>query len=488
MFSVGTVCRAALASHRPVLASSVSSRGIVKRLVGDRGNRTPNISAINSIITKTKGQGLPGTASVVGRAAFYVRCKNPEAAIEEIDKILPEIKDSDLRRLAIGIRLQARNDVLDMKEAALRVDGGTTEIDVSTLRSALRQDYEDLKAASPGCWLVEMAAAEYCLYEGDAEKAYDTFRGIEAKIKNFIASLGKAKISTEVASGENIYPPSLLAFQLTRAHDTKGLKPSASKLLEESIKSIVEDESLQITFSTFKKDLGISVTDEEAVELAYILEAAHIHHHFHDYFPLDGEYNDWGSEKAKEIKEGIIHIHAPSSAALDDEMLEKVRKSVPPQPFYAPEEELRKFLSSSSGSKNHLAELRAKFGPGPEGILAKADESYFEAMKVLKAAPVSANAAGDESYAVGQNEISRKLAQQLLYRTQVSAAVALTQLDRLTEAMEILNKVIRANEYIYMWRAYLARGEANKRLGLISNSDKDFRQLSGLKKSLCHDV
>ncbi|ORC90150.1 succinate dehydrogenase flavoprotein subunit [Trypanosoma theileri] len=488
MFRVGSICRAALASHRPVLSASISTRGVVKRILGDRSNRVPNVSAMDSVITKTKGQGLPGLASLVGRAAFFVKCKNAEAAIAEIDKVLPQIQDEDLKRLALGVRLRARNDLLDLKEAALRVEGGSTELEVSTIRSALREDYKALKSASPGCWLVEMAVAEYCLYEGKLEEAYDAFRDVEGKIGKFIESLKKTTSFSEVASLENTDPSLLLAFHLNRMHDTEGVKVSASKIVDEAIKSIMNDESVKISLEAFKKELGMNLTDEEAYELAYIMEAAKIRHHFHDYFPLDGEYNDWNSESASKAKEKIIHAYAPQSALLEDKILEKVKNSVPPQPFYAPEDQLRKFLSSTTGSKNYLAELKATFGSGPESVLAKSDESYFDAMKTLENAQVSANVAGSSLYPLEQREICQKLARQLLYRTQVNIAVVLTQLDRLQEAIQILDKVINEDEYIYMWRAYLARGEANKRLGVISKADKDFRQLSKLKKSICHNA
>ncbi|KAH9598841.1 hypothetical protein LSM04_002408 [Trypanosoma melophagium] len=488
MFRVGSIFRAALASHRPVLSASISTRGVVKRILGDRSNRVPNLSAINSVITKTKGQGLPGVASLVGRAAFYVKCKNAEAAIAEIDKVLPEIKDEDLKRLALGVRLQARNDLLDLKEGALRVEGGTTELEVSTIRSALREDYQALKAASPGCWLVELAVAEYCLYEGKVEEAYNCFRDVEDKIEKFLASFKANTSFSEVASLENTDPSLLLAFQLGRMHDTEGVKVSASTIVDEAIKGIMEDESVKKSLDAFKKELGTNLTNEETYELAYVMEAAKIRHHFHDYFPLDGEYNDWNSESASKTKEKIIHAYAPQSAPLEEKILEKVKNSVPSQPFYAPEDQLRKFLSSSSGSKNFLAELRANFGAGPESVLAKSDEAYFDAMNALGKAEVSANVAGSSLYPLEQREISRKLARQLLYRTQVNIAVALTQLDRIHEAIQILDKVINEDEYIYMWRAYLARGEANKRLGVISKADKDFRQLSKLKKSICHNA
>ncbi|ESL09988.1 hypothetical protein TRSC58_02284 [Trypanosoma rangeli SC58] len=487
MFYAGTIFRAALASHRPVLESSISASAAVRRLLGGKGDRVPNVHAIDSVITKTKGQGLPGLACVVGRAAFYISCRNPEAAITEIDKVFPEIQNAELKRLALGIRLQARTDLLDVKEAALKVDGGSTELDVSTLRGAVHEDYEALKLASSGCWLVEMAAAEYALYEGNADKAYKALRDVEGKIESYIASLGGAQISFEAASVENTQLPSLLAFLLKRAQDAEGVNPSASKIVEEGIKSILKDDSVKELMSVFKRELGVSLTDGEAAEVAYVLDAAHVHHHFHNYFPLEGEYNDWHSVGAEDAKKRIAQAIAPQPVVLSNKILEKVKSSVPYKPFYAPEDQLRKFLSSSD-RKNYLAELRATFGSSPESALSNNDEAYFEALNVLKQAPLSADTAGDLSYPQKLNELCGKLARQLLYRTRVNEAVALTELDRLSEAVEVLDEVIAANEFVYMWRAFLARGEANKRLGLISKSDKDFRQLSQQKKSFRQKV
>jgi hypothetical protein len=72
----------------------------------------------------------------------------------------------------------------------------------------------------------------------------------------------------------------------------------------------------------------------------------------------------------------------------------------------------------------------------------------------------------------------------MLYRTQVQKAVALTEMNRLQDAVDTVTPVINANEYIYMWRALLARSRAYKGLGLITKSDKDLKELNRLKHSL----
>ncbi|CBH10029.1 hypothetical protein, conserved [Trypanosoma brucei gambiense DAL972] len=483
MFCVSAARLTALASHQPILPPSVSTRVAVMRFLGDGRSRVPNINTINTLITKTGAKGLAGNASVLGKAMFYLKRGNPVGAIAEIDKILPEISDDALKRFAVGIRLRARNDLLDMKESALKVHGGITELEVSDIRAALRDDYKVLEAASPGCWLFELAVAEYRLYEGCAKDAYDSFRLVEKSIQEYILSLKKPSPSQALHGTDN-HASLVLAFQLSRAPPPNVPKVS-SKILDEAIKGIVEGYSTKEATLAFKKDLGAALTDEEVVELVYIFEAAHIRHHFHDYFPLHEDYRGWGSERANAAK-GTLASHSTSSVFLDDKLLASIRTSVPHQPFYAGEDELRRFMSSDH--KDLIAELRHTFGSGPKTSLAKSEDAYFDALKAVENSPMSADAAGSAAYPVSQNDICLCLAHQLLYRTRVNIAVALTQLDRLEEAVPILDGVINADEYIYMWRALLARGEANKRFGHIGKSDEDFRQLLQLKRITSADA
>ncbi|KAG8346682.1 hypothetical protein ERJ75_000134900 [Trypanosoma vivax] len=480
MLNLTLIRRATLALYQPVPTSSIHASVAVAQLLGNRGRPIPNISVINSLLAKTGGQGLCGSACIIGKAQFFVYRKNPGIAVAEIDKVLPGICDEAVKRLAIGVRLLARNELLDVKEAGARVEGGATELDVSSLRAALKEDYRALKEASPGCWLVELGLAEYCLYEGSAEEAYVSFCKVESDLEEFMSSIRQPKSVPEAHTQELKHLCLLLTFLLNRANSVDVPTSSFSPLVGISVEAMKGVDSFKDTLLAFKKMLDVPLDDEEAIEVAHILESAYIRHHFHDFFPMDGDYDTWHSKSSRSLEGKIRNNFIPTKAYLSNETLETVRRSVLHEAFYAPEDKLRAFLSSEH--QDLIAELRSTFGRGPGASLSNHDEVYLSAARTLEQASFSAHSAASPAYAAQQLGVAWQLAHQLLYRTRVNVAAALIQLDRLQEAVRILDAVIEGDDYIHMWRAYLMRAEAHKKLGLVSKSDKDFRQLSKLKK------
>ncbi|KPI89815.1 hypothetical protein ABL78_1078 [Leptomonas seymouri] len=482
MFRSVKVFRAPLATLKPVLADSIATQNVIRRMIGTQTGRLCNVNAINSVVEKSKGEGLAGTTAVVARAFVYLLSRNPTDAIAEVEAVLPKIQDASLKRLAVGIRLRSHNELLDIKEAALNVSGGATEAEVSEIRSKLHADYKELVASSPGCWLVELAAAEYSLYTGASEEAYDHFVAVERKIQDYIKA--PIRISQEVATPENTNEFSLIGFQIRRAR--RGVKPQdVSAVVAEGMVSVMDDSSAKKALEAAKKALGGQLSDAEAVEVALTLQEADVRHHFHDFFPTTTDhYDEWTSEGALRAKQFINEALTPHNAGLKREAIEKIRSSVPNRPFYDSEDKLRAFLKSAPKNKNIIASIRETFGPGPSTVVSSSDQAVTDAVESVDLAVVSSDTAAETDYARRGKEIAKALAQQLLYRTQVQKAVALTEMNRLQDAVEAVTPVINANDYIYMWRALLARSRAYKGLGLITKSDKDLKELNRLKHSL----
>lgn len=484
MLRASHVCRAPLASLKPVLADSVSSHNTIKRFIGVRSHRIPNASAINAVVERTKGNGLAGTTASLARAGLFLSGRKPSATVEEIDLVFPKIQDESLKQMAIGLRLRARNEILDVKEVALNISGGAAEAEVSELRSKIQSDYNALKASSPKCWLVNLAYTEYCLYTGKPEDAYEQFVEIERQIKEYIAA--PIVVSSDVASPANTHPYSLLGFILQRAFSTRLQKSGdlTSSIISEAITSLADESAARRALADFKKELGDQLSDEEALEVAFTLQQANVHHHFHDFFPRVSEYDDWTSGAAQRAKVFLEGAANPDSAHVEDRVVEKVRSSIPPNAFYGSVDTLTDILKNAPKDKSLIASIRAACGEGPRSYLSHADEAYFEALEALNSAPASGDTAGAPLYARRQREVSKVLAQQILYRTQVQIGVALTEMERFHEAVEVLTPVINASEYIYMWRALLARSRAYKGLGLVTLSDKDAKVLKHLQRSL----
>lgn len=483
MFRAANIFRAPLATLKPILAESVTSQSTLRRILGVRTNRAVDVSAINSVVEKTKGEGLAGNAAVVGRALLFLRAHSPIATISEIDRVISTIQDDALKRMALGIRLRARNDLLDLKETALSVSGGATEAEVSEARAQVKADYSALKGCSPNCWLVELADAEFSLYTGEVNEAYQTLLEIEAKIKAF---LDAPFIPYEdVATPENTNGYLLTAFLIQRSYNSALVKPKTGKVVEEAINAVEEVDIAATRLEGLQKHLNIKLSEAEASEIAFIFQMAYEKHHFHEFFPVtSADYAEWDSPAANLTKHIIFRVNNPSASHLAEDYIEKVRAAVPPKPFFASEQELQQVIKSVPAGQSVLAAIREKFGSGPQTPLSAADEAYHGAIDILKTSNPSQHTAGTPSFARRQGEMSKALARQMLYRTQVQIGVALTELNRLQEAVDTISPVIRSNEYIYMWRAFMARNRAYKGLGLITLADKDAKQLKALKLSL----
>ncbi|CCW59610.1 unnamed protein product [Phytomonas sp. EM1] len=483
MFRVSSFFKAAFVSFKPALASSISEEAKTRRAIGIRTNRPVNVQIVNSIVEKTNGEGLAGIAATIARAGLYLNPRNPTSAMEEIHNVLPKIQDEPLKQMAIGIVLRAWNDLLDDKEAALSVSGAATEAEVSEIRTKTLESYNAFKTAFPDCWLVRLACAEFNMYLGKNEDAYNEFIQIEKDIKKAIDT--PSKLVNEVATDKNTNPFLLLGHQLLRNSTLQNLKSKTEgKSIQEEISGLSRDSSNVPGLDALKKELGGNLSDEEVIEIAFILYNANLRHHFHDFFPLRSEYEDWDSAKAQRAKKLILNAYQGVCTGDLDEVLDKVRSSAPKETFYAPLHKLQEVLKTSQRDKSVVKSIRAALADGSDVHLSKDGETCRDAINIINSVGMSPEASGTIRYAQQQAEILKILNQQLLYRTKVQIAVVLSEMNRLHEAVQVVTPVIDADEYIYMWRALLTRSRAHKGLGLITLSDKDAKVLNKLKRSL----
>lgn len=465
MFQVSKF-RLGKATLKPILAAAVPSEATLQRFVGLESARFNNVSVINGIVEKAK-DGIVGNAAAVANACLYLSSFNPAAAIEAIDNIQSQIKDPAVLRFAVGVRLRARNVLLDIKETALHVSGGATESEVSAIRAKALEDYKMLKDASPHCWLVKLAYAEFLLYIGKVDEALQSFQQIEQEISSFIEA--KTPIATDVATGENSNVYSLIGLKLRRLAASK-----QNGLLG------VEDPHVSNALQELQDAVKVTLTDEEATQLAFVLEAVHAGHHFMDYFPDGGEYDELVSPKADATKRIIRDFLHPPSSLVGEAELSAIATANKPSSFSGSKEELRKALESLSPNTSVAAALRAKIGAAD-----KANGSDLSnALDTLTNTTACYETSGSPAFVENRKQAGKALARQMLYRTKVQIGVALTEKQKYHEAVDVISPVVHSNEYIYMWRAFLARSRAHKALGNITESDKDLKVLKTLKKSI----
>lgn len=462
MFCGSKLCRAA-ATLKPPLAAAIPAEATLQRFIGLDAARFHNVSLLNSIAEKSSG--ATKGAAAAANAYMYLLSHNPKSAVEEIDKVQSQITDPAILRFAVGIRLRAYNDLLDVKETALSVSGGATESEVSSLRSKVMEDYTTLKNASPGCWLVQLGYAEFLLYTGKVDQALHELRQIEKSIGTYLSTM--KPVSNDIASVENSNIYSLVGLQLRRLGVTSGNNVGFN------------DPHVSNALMEFKDAVKLSLTDAEASEFAYVLEAVHAHHHFQDYFPYQNDYDLWESAGANKAKKMISEFLCPSELAFKESELSAIRK---PSQVFVGQAQLSKLLTAIPDKNCPVASIRAALGEKAGSI--ESGDAFAKALQKVDNSVLSYETTGSKSFVQNRKEISRALARQVLFRTKVQIGVALTEKQKFHEAIDAISPVVVTDEYIYMWRAYLARSRAHKGLGNITESDKDLKRLKALKKSI----
>lgn len=447
------------ATLKPILATAVSSETTVQRFIGLGTARFHNVALLSAITEKAKVSSIGGGAAAAANAWLYLCSHNPVSAIEQIDRIAPQIKDPDVLRFAIGVRLRARNELLDIKETALSVSGGSTEAEVSSIRAKVMEDLQIIKEASPKCWLVKLAVAEFLLYTGEIEKALEQFQLIEQEINGFLSS--EKGVLDDVASKENSNIYSLAGLRLRQLYASTN----------NPVNSLVDCQDASNTLKEMQESLQLTLSNEEATELAFALESVCVAHHFQDYFPAETEYDNYASPKALKLST-MIHQYEHPSLTVD---LSKIEG--PKNGFTGSADDL--LNAAKAATESPIKAMRSIVGNTSASSAALAD-----ALKQIKAFPVSYECAGSQTFVSQRQEMAKALARQILYRTKIQSGVALLEKESFHEAADVISSVIGANEYIYMWRAFLARSRAYKGLGSITECDKDLKLLKGLKKSI----
>lgn len=447
---------------KPCLACAVPAETAVQRFIGLTSARFHNVSLLHSISEKTTGASKD--AADAASAYLSILSFNPTEAIEAINKMHSKISDPAILRFATGVRLRARNELLDVKETALTVSSGSSESEVSELRSKIMEDLQLLKEASPGCWLVQLAEAEFLLYTGKISDAVQRLREVEEKCSEYLSK--STPIISEIATSKNSDVFSFMGLQLRRLGILQGNSVS------------FEDPHVSNTLNQFKSILQLSISDEEATELLYVLEAVHARHHFQEYFPFQEEYDAWGSEAADKTKYLINEFLCPSDTLFHENDLGSYEK---PVGEVNTKTDLTSLLNSISQKESPIATLRAALGNKAQP--SRQTDSFMKAFENIQNSVASYETSGSEEFVKNRSRISKCLALQLLYRIKVQIGVGLIEMENYHDAIDALSPVINADEYIYMWRAFLARSRAHKALGNITESDRDLKKMKGLKKS-----
>lgn len=460
MYHLSKICRAGVL--KPALSSAVSAETTVQRFIGLDAARFSNISLLNSI--KENTDGVAKHAATVASAYLYLLSHKPTTAVEEIDNVVSKIKDPSVLRCAVGVRLQARNLLLDLKDTSLNVSGGASESEVSSFRTQVLADYQLLKDSSPGCWLVKLACAEFLLYTGKLDDALQEFAQIEAEIASFISA--SKPVTSEIATGENTNIFSFIGLQLRRLN-----------IVHEHSANF-DDPHVSSVLGQLKDTLKVSIGDAEASELGYVMEAVNAGHHFHDFFPREGDYdalNSPGANKVKNLMSDYLLFSEPSKV--------DVNNSIPkPSKPFGGKDKLMKLLNTVPDKNYPVSSIRAALGS--DGRVGDSSDCFGSAFRNIENSLATYETSGSTEFVLNRRNFAVTLAQQILYRTKVQQGVALIEKQKYHEAIAVISPVILSNEYVYMWRAFLARSRAHKALGNITASDRDLKKLMELKQSI----
>lgn len=451
---------------KPCLAGAVSAEATVQRFIGLNSVRFRNVSLLHSI--SKKSTGVAKDAADAASAYLSLLSFNPIEAVEAINKIQSKISDPEVLRFALGVRLRARNEILDIKETALTVSSGSSESEVSGVRCQIKEDLKLLREASPGCWLVQLAEGEFLLYTGSINEALEQFRDVEKKCYEYLSK--PFLVESEVATSQNSSMYSFFGLQLRR------LEVSKCNTVD------IEDPHVSNTLNEFKSVLQLSLSDEEAGELAYVLEAVHARHHFQEFFPFQEDYDVWSSVPANKAKKLINEFVCPSNNYVEQTDVSCFEKSS--EKFDA-NVDLSRLLNDISNKAAPVASLREALG---QKVQASSTDSLLLAFENIKDCVSSYETSGSEEFVRNRKNIANCLTLQILYRTKVQIGVALIEKERYQEAIDVLSPVINGDEYIYMWRAFLARSRAHKALGNITESDRDLKKMKELKKSISEET
>jgi hypothetical protein len=469
-FAAKSLVASAAASMSP---ATVASNRAIARILATSAVTAFSVAVADSAVLKTKGEGAAGAAALLGRSQILLSKRrdltSAKVALADADAAAKATAGSasplaaQLHRLALVTRARIFNILLDEQES-LFANGAAKEADVSTARGLVRAAYEDLVKASPTDSLATLGAAEFELYEGNAQKAHELLAEVECLLAGDAASAESTKVSAAAA----------IAFRFrsaVNAASTAAGESLGSKLLEQTRtqivtgKSPISDEDAAALRAELQTESTFS--EEELSLFAVVVDAAESRVHPGEFFPLKEGYNVWSSAEATSLHHAVQQFVEGETVTVNN--INAIRDAKHSSSFFAGEADLKKVITGSK-SGDVLDAIEQAFGNGPATALSSHDVAFQEALSAI-----------DGSKAEDASTILSKLNRQIGFRTTVSKAIALDRLNQPHEALALLDGVIASNEYLYMWKAFLARGRIRQNLGLVADGDADFKTLFSLR-------
>lgn len=477
------------------LISAIQTSGFVSRILGGSKAGAVSLTISDTLVEKTGSKGLSGAAAHLSRAIAVLSrplaVNSVGTALTDVAVAIAETKSASsvegklLHRLALSIKLRALKTILDEKEHLLHVSGAANESDVSTARSAVRDAYADLLNVAPQDGFVQLGLAELLLCEGDAAGA---LANAESAEKLFKAEAADRALSHVEATPSNSSAASIVAFKLTTALPSVDASCVKSAVLRDTFSALAA-KNVNITpqeYNALRSQLEApsSISDEELVVLAVTLANAEKGQHYMEYFPAADKYKAWHSDASHDVAHAVESFTFGKGVSLSSEDRAAAGKK-PTIPFYGSVSELNKLLSEKSEG-DFLDAVLAKFGEGPKSSLAVQDAPFWNVMERISHEPHCNFSGGSPASVEHHASLAGKLLKQMGFRTNVTKALALERLGEPHKALELLDAVVSANEYVYMWNALVARGGVRQNLGLVQEADEDFKQVFKLRQNYAH--
>lgn len=415
----------------------------VNRLLGGRNEQFASIATYTQLATEGKSD-LVVAAARLGRAQGFINRGAFKAALDDVNAVIknPVPQAPELTTLAAALRLKINNALLDSAEDKMVTSDGSNANEVSDLRGAVSNDLEFLASKRQGCQLTALAKAEFLMAQGRYSDAVTILDGVIERFSTPAPGAG----ATDPVSADASNASDIVAYQL--AHDTKP--------------------STEIT-NIIKAKVGVT-KKEEAVALAAVFAAANADHVYIDFFSPTDRYALWRSDAAQSVRKSLGHYGGVS---------ESIDHAVNGFKAHRPEKTVD-VEAALKDSKPILSSL---------STLPKSNDEAFKSL--LNQLTESCKQYADEEPKTAEQwaAFNAELRQQIVDRSKTNKAVCLTQLKRESEAIALLNEVIKGDKYLHMWKAFMARGRANQSSGKVEDAESDLRSLFELKLApYNHDV
>lgn len=415
----------------------------VSRLIGGNSAVFAPIATYSQLINTSKSDAVVAAARL-GRAEGYIARGALKAALEDVTAVIknPSASAPELTPLAAAMRLRINNALLaEAEQVMIGSDGGNAS-EVSDLRGAINNDFEFLSCKRGGCQLTAIAKAEFMIAQGKYQEALTLLDGA---IQRFSTPAPAAGSASPVAAAED-NAADIITYQ--KAHD---VEPS-----KEAVQIIKSKHSL--------------AKDEEAVALAAVFAAAGADHVFIDFFGPTGRYALWRSPAASSVRKSLGHF-----GGVADSIDNAINHYAPTRPSTTVDIEAA--LKSSKPVLSSLSTLPKSNDAALASIIGQLTESCKEYAATGPKTP--------EEFA----KFHAELREQIVFRCKTNKAVCLTELKKEQDAVKVLDEVVKADKYLHMWKAFLARGRANKASGHIDAAENDLKKLFALKLThQNHDV